>query len=310
MEIKNLDVEAEGKRILRGINLKIGKGERHVLMGTNASGKTTLALTIMGFPPYRITRGQITFGGKLLNNLQIDERAKLGIALTFQSPLKVDLNFAQFISEIETKFGSSLEPIGNYTFSSTSKRLKGGLRRGRREAPLCSRGGNSPPEYFGGRHRGCKPPLESSPKGERLAIELSSWKTEFDEEVNYFKDRNLNDGLSGGEKKRSELMQVLAMRPKFIILDEIDSGVDVDSLKLIGKILDARGESMLIITHYRHILNHLRVDKVHLLGLGKILVSGNPDKVLDGLEKYGHHGYLEKLGICKECPLKECVLIK
>jgi len=140
MEIKNLHVEAEGKRILRGINLKIGKGQRHVLMGTNASGKTTLASTIMGLPPYRIISGQITFGGKLLNNLKINERAKLGIALTFQSPLKVDVNFAQFISEIETKFGSS------------------------------------------------------------LAKELSSWKTEFEEEIKRFKDRNLNDGLSGGEK--------------------------------------------------------------------------------------------------------------
>jgi len=105
-------------------------------------------------------------------------------------------------------------------------------------------------------------------------------------------------------------MQILAMRPKFIILDEIDSGVDVDSLKSIGKILDVRNESMLIITHYRHILNYLRVDKVHLVGLGRILGSGAPDKILDSIEKYGHREYLKKLGICKECPLKECVVVE
>jgi len=100
------------------------------------------------------------------------------------------------------------------------------------------------------------------------------------------------------------------MRPRFIILDEIDSGVDIDSLKLIGKILDERDESMLIITHYRHILNYLRAGKVHILGLGRILVGGTSSKILDGIEHYGYKGYLKQLGICKECPLKECVVVE
>jgi len=244
IKIKDLHVHVRGRHVLKGINLEIKKGERHVLMGPNASGKTTLALTIMGFPQYKITHGEITFGGKSLNNLSIDERARLGIVLALQSPPKVDINFGGFIDEIEAKFDSEID------FS------------------------------------------------------------KFGEEVEHFKYRNLNDGLSGGEKKRSELIQISAMRPKLIVLDEIDSGVDIDSLKLVGEILDEREESMLIITHYRHILNYLRADKVHLLGLGKILVSGHPEKILDGIERYGYREYLRKLGICKECPLKECVVIE
>lgn len=244
MKIKDLHVHVGGKHVLKGINLAIKNHERHVLMGPNASGKTSLALTIMGFPQYKITHGEITFGGKSLNNLNIDERARLGIALALQSPPKVDINFGGFIDEIEAKFDSKID------FS------------------------------------------------------------KFGEEVEHFKHRNLNDGLSGGEKKRSELIQILAMRPKLIVLDEIDSGVDIDSLKLVGEILDERKESMLIITHYRHILNYLRVDRVHILGLGKILVSGTPNKVLDGIERYGYKGYLKKHGICKECPLKECVIVE
>jgi len=244
IKIKDLHVHVRGRHVLKGINLEIKKGERHVLMGPNASGKTTLALTIMGFPQYKITHGEITLGGSRLNNLSIDERARLGIVLALQSPPKVDINFGGFIDEIEAKFDSEID------FS------------------------------------------------------------KFGEEVEHFKYRNLNDGLSGGEKKRSELIQISAMRPKLIVLDEIDSGVDIDSLKLVGEILDEREESMLIITHYRHILNYLRADKVHLLGLGKILVSGHPEKILDGIERYGYREYLRKLGICKECPLKECVVIE
>lgn len=244
IKIKDLHVQVRGKHVLKGIDLNIKKGERHVLMGPNASGKTTLAQTLMGFPQYKITHGGITFGGRSLNDLSIDERARSGIALALQSPPKVDINFGQFITELEAKFGSRAD------------------------------------------------------------------LSKFGEEVEHFKYRNLNDGLSGGEKKRSELIQILAMRPKFIILDEIDSGVDIDSLKLVGKILDERDETMLIITHYRHILNYLKVDRVHILGFGKILVSGASNKILDGIERYGYKGYLGKLGICKECPLKECVIVE
>lgn len=244
LKIEDLHVEVKEKKILRGINLHIKRGERHVLMGVNASGKTTLAQVLLGFPQYKITRGEINFAGKPLNNLSIDERARLGLALAFQAPPKVDINFEQFITEIETKFGGKV---------------------------------NLP---------------------------------NFGQEIEHFRHRNLNDGLSGGEKKRSELIQILAMRPKLIILDEIDSGVDIDSLKLIGEILNERDESMLIITHYRHILDYLKVDKIHLLGFGKILVSGTSQKILDGIEHYGYKGYLNKLGICKECPLKECIVVE
>ncbi len=246
MQIRDLYVGVRGREILRGINLDIERGERHMLMGPNASGKTTLALAIMGFPQFKITRGEIIFNAQPLNNLSIDKRAKMGIALAVQAPPKVDINFGQFINEIEAKFGKSTEPV----------------------------------------------------------------EKAFPQEVEHFKSRNLNDGLSGGEKRRSELLQILAMRPKFIILDEIDSGVDIDSLKLIGEILDKRQESMLIISHYRHISNHLKVDKIHILGFGRILVSGSSAKILDGLERYGYKKYLKRLGICKECPSKECVVVK
>lgn len=242
MIIKDLYVEVEGKEILKGINLNIKPGQRHVLMGPNASGKTTLSLTIMGFPEYKITRGEITFNGEVINDFSIDERARKGIALAFQSPPKVDINFSEFMEELKNKFNSRI----NFSV--------------------------------------------------------------FKEEIENFKSRNLNDGLSGGEKKRSELVQVLALNPKIIILDEIDSGVDIDSLELIGKFLNEREESMLIVTHYRHILNYIRTDKIHLLSFGKIVVSDSPDKILYGIEHYGYKGYLKKLGICKECQLKKCVV--
>jgi len=244
MEIRDLYVEVKGNRVLKGLNLQVREGERHILIGPNASGKSTLAFTIMGFPEYKIAQGEIRFRGELLNNLPIDKRAKMGITLAFQSPPKVNINFAEFIEEIEERFNHSADI------------------------------------------------------------------SEFARDIEHFKRRNLNDGFSGGEKKRSELVQILAMRPKFIILDEIDSGVDIDSLKLMSKVLDRRKESMLIISHYRHILDYLRVDKAHILGFGKILVSGKAQKILNGIERYGYKGYLKELGICKECPLKECVLIQ
>ncbi len=242
LKIRDLHVEVNGKEILSGLNLDIERGQRHMLMGSNASGKTTLALTVMGFPRYKIARGEVVFNGKCLNGLTIDERAGLGIAMAFQSPPEVDVNFGELITKIEARFGS-----------------------------------------------------------QAAATELGQ---------GHFRHRNLNDGLSGGEKKQSELIQVLAMRPELIILDEVDSGVDIDSLKLIGQILNKRNESMLIITHYRHILNHLKVDRIHLLALGRIVVSGPPDTILDGIERHGYRAYLKGLGICKECPLKECVIVE
>ncbi len=251
LEIKDLYVKVGGKEVLSGLSLNINKGERHVLMGANASGKTTLAMAIMGFPQYGIARGEIRFDGRCLNGLTIDERAGLGMALTFQSPPAVDVNFGDFIDEIRAKFSSRSQPAGD-----------------------------------------------------------SRLTDEFNRETEHFRHRNLNDGLSGGEKKRSELIQILAMRPELIILDEIDSGVDIDSLGLIGRILDKRDESMLIVTHYHHILDYIKADRVHLLALGRIAVSGAPKVVLDGIGRYGYREYLKKMGVCRECPFKECIVIE
>jgi Fe-S cluster assembly ATP-binding protein len=236
LKIKDLHVEVEGKEVLKGIDLTLRKGETHALMGPNACGKTTLVLTILGFPSYRVTKGGIFFEGEDLSHKDISERARLGIALAYQSPPEVRgvkmRDILKFISE-------------SYSGQDASYWLQ------------------------------------------RVGLDPS------------FLSRELNLGFSGGEKKRAELAQVFAMKPKLMILDEPDSGVDIDSLKLMGneirKVSEELESSTLVITHHRHILQYLKVDRCHIMHGGKIAISGEPKEIIHRVEESGYEGYLKKV---------------
>ncbi len=224
LEIKDLQVEIEGKNILRGLDLSIKEGEIHVIMGPNGAGKSTLANVIMGDPRYEITEGSLFYQGEDIKDDRTDERARKGIFLSFQAPEEIQ--------------GVSLE---NFI-----KAAKGAVS---------------------------KEPVKLFPFKEELKEKMESLKMD----PSYAK-RYLNVGFSGGEKKKSEILQMMMLQPKLIMLDETDSGLDVDAVKLISEnIARSRQEhqSMIIITHVTKILQKLDVDYVHVLSEGKIIRTGD-----------------------------------
>ncbi|MEK6830515.1 MAG: Fe-S cluster assembly ATPase SufC [Nanoarchaeota archaeon] len=247
LEIKNLHVEVEGKKILKGVNLKLEKGKVHSLMGPNGSGKSTLANVIMGHPKYEITKGQIIFNGEDITNLSPNKRAKKGLFLSFQYP-----------SEIE-----------GVTISNFLRTALNSLRENKGEEKI-------------------------SVLDFRNLLKEKITLLKMDES---FSDRYLNQGFSGGEKKRSEILQLTLLNPKIAILDETDSGLDVDAIRavahgintLIGKDKD---KIILIITHYKRILEHIKPHKLSIMIDGKIALEGGPELV-DQLEEKGY-GWIEK----------------
>lgn len=243
LEIKDLWVSVDNKKLLKGVNLEINSGEVHVLMGPNASGKTTLVFTILGYPSYRIIKGEIYFNAIKLNQLPIHERVKLGLAVAFQNPPAIrGVKLRDIIRLIGKKnvWDESKEPEESFV------------------TPILNRVGLSP------------------------AI---------------FRDRDINVGFSGGERKRAELAQVFASRPKLLILDEPDSGVDLDSLKLIGRelerFLNDSNCAALIITHYRYILPYIKPDRAHVMCHGMVIKTGDAYEVFTKIEERGYCEYLE-----------------
>jgi len=202
IDIQNLKVEVEDKKILKGVNLSLELGKVNVLMGPNGSGKSTLAHVLAGDPNYKITEGKILFDGTDITDLPVDKRAKLGLFLSFQYPQEISgVPISQFLRQ---------------AYNSTNKDKKSLL------------------EF--------QNLLQE--KAELLGI---------DED---FLSRYLNEGFSGGEKKKSEVLQLLTLDPRFAILDETDSGLDVDALKLVAKGVNQymnNEKSVLIITHYKRI---------------------------------------------------------
>lgn len=235
LKVKGLKASIEGKEILKGVDLEIGRGQIHVLMGPNGSGKSTLAQVIAGHPFYTINGGRLVMNNKDIRKLTPDKRAKLGIFLGFQHPVEVP-------------------GVSVFNF----------LRRARGTSSGGSRRGRS---------------LVEAPSN------LSAFRTELLEyasSLNLGDDilrRSLNEGFSGGEKKRNEILQMMALKPKLVILDEIDSGLDVDGLRIVAQAIvkftkQNPKSSVVLITHYARILKYLTPNFVHVMIDGKIAKSG------------------------------------
>ncbi len=228
LEIKDLHVAIDDKEILKGVNLEMKTGEIHAIMGPNGTGKSTLSAAIMGNPNYEVTKGEILFDGKNILDLEVDERARLGLFLAMQYP-------------------SEIPGISNAEF------MRAAINARREEDEKIS--------------------VMQFLKKLDKKMELLNMPEEMAE-------RYLNEGFSGGEKKRNEILQLLMIEPTFAILDEIDSGLDIDALKVVAKgINEMRSEKFgaLIITHYQRLLNYIVPDVVHIMMDGRVVLTGDAE---------------------------------
>ncbi len=247
LEIRNLQVRAGDKQILRGVDLLVGKGEIHALMGPNGSGKSTLANAIMGHPNLDVTDGQILFKGQDITDAEPDERARMGLFLAFQYPVSVP----------------------GVTVTKYLRTVLNAHREARGEEPIA---------------------LRDFRQAAEAAMKLTNVPREFS-------TRYLNEGFSGGEKKRMEILQLALQRPELAILDETDSGLDIDALRVVANGVNAvAGPEMgvLIITHYQRILHLVQPSHVHVMFQGRIVKEGGPELV-DELEAKGYGWITEGL---------------
>ena len=223
LEIRDLAVSVDDKLILNGVDLSIQKGELHVLMGPNGTGKSTLVSAVMGDPRYAIESGSISFDGEDITDESADARARLGVFLSFQAPEEIP--------------GITLE---NFL------RTAAGAIEGKPMRVLA---------------------FQKKLKEQMQVLDMDE----------SYASRYLNVGFSGGEKKKAEILQLLMLRPKLAMLDETDSGLDVDAVKTVSKGIREyhdEGNSILIITHNAKILEELEVDYVHILENGRITRTG------------------------------------
>ncbi|MGD0115703.1 MAG: Fe-S cluster assembly ATPase SufC [Dehalococcoidia bacterium] len=222
-QIDNLHVNVESREIVKGLSLKVGRGEVHAIMGPNASGKSTLANAIMGHPRYTVTKGRVLFKGEDITALGPDEKARRGLFLAFQYPMAIPgVTMVNFL----------------------------------RSALRAVRGSDVPVREF------------------RTMLKETMAKLKIDED---FARRYVNDGFSGGEMKRAEVLQMGILQPDMAILDETDSGLDIDALRTVSEGISSlmnEDRGMLVITHYQRILNYVPPDFVHVLFDGRIIKSG------------------------------------
>jgi Fe-S cluster assembly ATP-binding protein len=240
LEIRNLHVSAEDKRILKGLDLDVSKGEVHALMGPNGSGKSTLANAIMGHPSLEVTEGEIRLLGEDVTETAPEERARVGLFMAFQYPVA----------------------IPGVTVAKYLRMAVNARREARGESEI---------------------KLKDFRKDTEAAMELMDIPREFS-------SRYLNDGFSGGEKKRMEILQLALLQPQLAVLDETDSGLDIDALRTVAEGVDRlAGPEMgvLIITHYQRILHLVKPDFVHVMYDGRIVKEGGPELV-ELLEERGY----------------------
>ncbi len=230
LTIKNLHASVEGKEILRGIDLRVGRGEVHAIMGPNGAGKSTLGAVLTGRPGYEVTEGTVSFDGRDLLAMTPEERSWAGLFLSFQYPVEIP--------------GVS---ITNFMKAAVNARRK-------------AQG------------------LEEMKAGDFL--KLMKQKMAFVQMKGEFAKREVNVGFSGGEKKRNEIFQMAMLDPTLSILDETDSGLDVDALKIVAAGVNALRtpeKSVLIITHYQKLLEYIVPDVVHVLKEGRIVRTGGKE---------------------------------
>ncbi len=246
LNIKKLNIKIKKKKIINNLNLKIKKGEIHILMGPNGSGKSTLSLAIAGNKKYKIIKGNILFNNININKISTEKRAKKGIFISFQNSIEIPgLNNEFFLQQ-------SLNSIREYN---QKKKLN--------------------------------------------IIEIRERIYKILKKLNFNKDflyRSLNEGFSGGEKKKNDILQILLLKPNMIILDEIDSGLDINSLNLILKIINKlkkKNKSFLIITHNPKIINNLNINYIHIINKGKIIKSSNKN-ISKIIEKKGYEKFIKK----------------
>lgn len=247
LEIKNLNVKIGNKKILNDFSLKINSGEIHAIMGPNGTGKSTLSKVIMGDPTYEVISGEIFFDDKNINDLKVDERARLGIFLGMQMPLEIEgVTNADFMrSAISAREGKDFK-LFNFIKD----------------------------------------------------MENAVSNLDMNKEMIH---RGVNVGFSGGERKKNEVLQMNLLKPKMVLLDEIDSGLDVDSLKIVGNEVmnyyKKENPGMLVITHYQRLLDYIVPDYVHIMKDGHIIKSGDKSLVKE-IEDFGYDIKFSKNSTC------------
>lgn len=241
LRIENLHVAAGDKELLHGVNLTVNAGEAHVIMGVNGAGKSTLLHAIMGNPAYTVTEGRIFFEGEDITELSTDKRARLGIFLSFQSPISVaGISMENFIRTAKTAVSGQQQRLFPF------KRL--------------------------------------------MKVRMQ----DLDMDASYA-ERYLNDGFSGGERKKSEILQMRILDPKLAMLDETDSGLDVDAVRTVAKNIQdfhTAANALLLITHLNQLIRFIRPDHVHILIGGRIVKEGGPE-LADEVEANGFDAYRE-----------------
>ncbi|MEM6759602.1 MAG: Fe-S cluster assembly ATPase SufC [Pseudomonadota bacterium] len=249
LEIRDLHVELEeeGKQILKGVDLTVDAGKVHAIMGPNGSGKSTLSYVLSGRDGYEVTDGSATLDGEDLLELEPEERAAAGLFLAFQYPVEIP-------------------GVGNMTFLRTAVNAQ---RKARGEDEMTAA------EFL----------KVIRARAKSLKIDAEMLK------------RPVNVGFSGGEKKRNEILQMAMLEPKMCILDETDSGLDVDAMKLVAdgvNALRAEGRGFLVITHYQRLLDHIKPDVVHIMADGRIVKTGGPELALE-VENNGYADLLTEV---------------
>ena len=245
LEVRKLHAKVadEETKILRGVELKLSRGEIHAIMGPNGSGKSTLAKVLAGHPSYEVTEGEVLYNGKDLLELKPDERARQGIFLAFQYPIEIPgVSIANFLRTAMQAHLEDGEEVDLFEFQD-----------------------------------------ELLDRMELLEVDPS------------FAERAVNDGFSGGEKKRNEILQMAVLRPKLAVMDETDSGLDIDALQVVAKGVKKLHQedpemTILIITHYQRLLNYIQPDHVHVMVGGQIVRSGGPE-LAEELESAGYEQF-------------------